>query len=57
MIKNITLEFEFDEKSRRTPLSVSEIENFIKSKGITPIRYALTEKTGNKIKISVAGMF
>lgn len=57
MIKNVTLEFEYNEKAGRAPLTVSEIENFIKSKGITPIRYALTEKNGNKIKLSVAGIF
>lgn len=56
MIKNVTFEIEYNEKENRAPLTVSEIENFIKSKGITPIRYALTEKNGSKIKLSVAGI-
>ena len=35
---------------------VSEIEEFIKSKGIEPVRYSLIERKENIIKISVSGI-
>ena len=53
MIVEDILEFEYNKK---TPVTVLEIENFIKSKGIDPIRYSIINKDGNIFKINVSGI-
>lgn len=50
MIIEKTLEYESEK------IKISDIENFIKSKNITPIRYFITEKRGNKFIINVSGI-
>ena len=37
-------------------ITVSEIETFIKSNGIEPIRWAIIEKKDNQFKINVSGI-
>ena len=51
MIVEKTLEFSHSGK-----LKVSDIENFIKSQGIEPIRYSIIKKIGDKFIISVSGV-
>lgn len=55
MIVEETFEFECDEDTDET-LRVSEIEDFIKSKGISPVRFSLISKERNKIKLGVSGI-
>ena len=52
MIIEETLEYEIKEDFPK----IAEIETFIKSKGIEPVRYSLIERNGNIIKISVSGI-
>lgn len=51
MIVEKTLEFKCSKK-----LTVSDIEAFIKSQGIDPVRYSIIKKTGDKFIISVSGV-
>ena len=52
MIIEKTFDMQYAQNKTITPL---EIENFIKSKGIEPCRYAILEKNGDIYKISVSG--
>lgn len=54
MIMEETFEFEFDDNEDE--LRVSKIEDFIRSKGISPVRYSLISREKNKIKLGVSGI-
>lgn len=51
MIIEETLILKTDKK-----ITISEIETFIKSNGIEPIRWAIVEKKDNNFKINVSGI-
>ena len=51
MISDFILEFEHKGK-----IKPSEIEDFIKSKNIEPVRYAIIRKEEDKFIISVSGI-
>lgn len=53
MIIEETIEFEYLKKETIKPL---EIEDFIKSRGIEPVRYSILSKNGNIYKIGVSGI-
>lgn len=53
MITEEIFEFEYTDEKTLTPFV---IENFIKSKGIEPVRYAILEKNENIYKIGVSGI-
>ena len=53
MITEEIFELKYKDKKPITPFV---IENFIKSKGLNPVRYAILEKKGNIYKIGVSGI-
>lgn len=53
MIIEDIFEFEYNKKEPPTPF---EIEEFIKLKGVEPIRYSILNKEGNIFKISISGI-
>ncbi len=54
MIVEETFEIECPEEENL--LKVSKIEEFIKSKGISPVRFSLISREKNKIKLGVSGI-
>ncbi|MDO5438121.1 MAG: hypothetical protein Q4F80_07995 [bacterium] len=56
MIVEETFEFECEECEDDGLLRVSKIEEFIKSKGISPVRFSLISKEKNRIKLGVSGI-
>lgn len=53
MIVEETFEIEYKEEDE---LKVSAIEEFIKSKGISPVRYSLISRDKDKIRLGVSGI-
>ncbi len=47
--------FDFKYKNNRPP-RVFEIEEFIKSQGLNPVRYAILDKNGDCLKLMVSAV-
>ena len=53
MIIEEVLEYQ---REKTGTIKIQEIEDFIKSKGINPVRYSIIEINNNIIKIGVSGI-